>query len=313
MIDTIELKEMRKTLHEFKKSGKPTLLSVLKILDEQKIDPTLIHDSKIHKTLLTLTKKDPSLEVDAEFNYEDLLDIKQKCINLYKKFKSTQGSDSQQNSARKQSATSQKSEQSEKKVVQPTHELSIDEMIKKLNLQENFEPQRMRVLRCLIEKLSENKQSRQIQQFQDIDFATLAKKLENETFMKHKMSQQYQNVIREMIKYISQDEDGSVRTRFLSNIITPSEAIQLKSEHWVTPKKIQASLSLSKEQIEAGDMGHARRIARSINQNSTLEKCPNCGELQLMLINEIQIRASDEPPARFFECIGCDHSEVRNG
>ena len=41
-----------------------------------------------------------------------------------------------------------------------------------------------------------------------------------------------------MIKYITQDEDGSVRTRFLSNIITPSEAIQLKSEHWVTPKVI---------------------------------------------------------------------------
>ena len=34
MIDTIELKEMRKTLHDFKKSGKLTVLSVLKMLDE---------------------------------------------------------------------------------------------------------------------------------------------------------------------------------------------------------------------------------------------------------------------------------------
>lgn len=53
-----------------------------------------------------------------------------------------------------------------------------------------------------------------------------------------------------------------------------------------------------RESIKANDLLHNKKIAQTINQDTPLNPCGNCGKKSLRLVNEIQTRASDEPTTK---------------
>ncbi|CAD8098581.1 unnamed protein product [Paramecium sonneborni] len=300
-MDQIDLQDMRKKLHAYKKTGKKQVISILNQLEDPKIDQKALAESKIHKTVRTLTQIE--LIGDSILSEQDLKQMKEKATETLQKLKRNEKPGPQE----KTTTLSVTPDRKQSVEVQNTVPINQNDFINQLGLPQNFDPTRLKVLQTIIQKFC----SEQIPQQESITFC---KRLENEIRMKFKdKERQYQTAIKEILKYLQNDKDGSVRNRLLTGLIDIPTAAQLRSEDWTSATRLAIAGGVGREILSANDMNHNKYIAQAINKDVALAMCNNCGQKQMKMVNEIQTRASDEPSTKFYECLNCGIGETTNG
>ncbi|CAD8181050.1 unnamed protein product [Paramecium octaurelia] len=300
-MDQIDLQDMRKKLHGYKKFGKKQVISILNQLEDPKIDQKALADSKILKTVRTLTQ----IEVvgDPSLSELDLKQIKEKATETLQKLKKNE-KPVPQDKVQPISVTPDRRQSVDVPNAIPINQ---NDFIIQLELPQDFDPTRLKVLQTLIQKFTNETTPQQ----ESIKFC---KKLEKEINQKfQKKEKQYQTAIREILKYLQNDRDGSVRNRLLSGLIDIPTAAQLRSEDWTSSTRLAIAGGVGREILSANDMNHNKYIAQAINKDVALALCNNCGQKQMKLVNEIQTRASDEPSTKFYECLNCGIGETTNG
>ncbi|CAD8068363.1 unnamed protein product [Paramecium primaurelia] len=300
-MDKIDLYDMRKKLHAYKKIGKKQVISILNQLEDQKIDQKALAESKIHKTVKKLTQ----IEIigDSVFSEQDLKQIQEKATETLQKLKKNQKSTPQE----KVTLISVTTDRKQSIDVPNQNQINQNQFMNQLGLPQDLDQIRSKVLQNIIQRFTNETTPQQ-------EVITFCKKLENEIRMKFKdKGSQYQTAIKEILKYLQNDKDGSVRNRLLTGLIDIPTAAQLRSEDWTSATRLSIAGGVGREILSANDMNHNKYIAQVINKDVALALCNNCGQKQMKLVNEIQTRASDEPSTKFYECLNCGIGETTNG
>ncbi|CAD8084467.1 unnamed protein product [Paramecium primaurelia] len=300
-MDQIDLQDMRKKLHGYKKVGKKQVISILNQLEDPKIDQKALAESKILKTVRTLSQIE--IDGDSVLSEQDCRQIKEKATETLQKLKKNEKSVPQE----KVPVITATPDRKQSVDVANTNPNNQNDFINQLGLPQNFDLKRLKVLQTIIQKFSNESTPSQ-------ESITFCRKLENEISMKFKdKERQYQTAIREILKYLQNDKDGSVRNRLLTGLIDIPTAAQLRSEDWTSATRLAIAGGVGREILSANDMNHNKYIAQAINKDVALGLCNNCGQKQMKLVNEIQTRASDEPSTKFYECLNCGVGETTNG
>ncbi|CAD8167428.1 unnamed protein product [Paramecium pentaurelia] len=300
-MDQIDLYDMRKKLHAYKKIGKKQVISILNQLEDPKIDQKALAESKIHKTVKKLTQ----IEIigDSVFSEQDLKQIQEKATETLQKLKKNQKSIPQE----KVTLISVTTDRKQSIDVPNQNPINQNQFMNQLGLPQDLDQIRLKVLQNIIQRFTNETTPQQ-------EVITFCKKLENEIRMKFKdKHSQYQTAIKEILKYLQNDKDGSVRNRLLTGLIDIPTAAQLRSEDWTSATRLSIAGGVGREILSANDMNHNKYIAQVINKDVALALCNNCGQKQMKLVNEIQTRASDEPSTKFYECLNCGIGETTNG
>ncbi|KAM3139851.1 hypothetical protein pb186bvf_008093 [Paramecium bursaria] len=133
--------------------------------------------------------------------------------------------------------------------------------------------------------------------------------LERTLFQKHssaKTIQSYQNDVKTILQYLTKDQSGKTLCKLMDGLIPLRQACELHIKDWIDEDQ-RREFEKKQKESQLVDANIYRDIKIKEMMNAKGQECPKCHNLFLYVIDEKQIRRSDESATLFYECFACSY------